>query len=339
MVLDGDSLGESKFLNPMKKYLITSLLALVFSVTIAVAATTDFTANSDITISAVTFGSGTADMLILNNSTAESWNYDAGAFTVTNPGTFNVGSGSSDSAVKTVRMTQGGSTVACALNTTPATSYVTAPTAAATYTVVPSALTTCQDVCSSVSNAATLNSYPTCGAATCSSGYDLSGSGATATCVARASSGSGGRRIVAPPPPLVAPPVSVPLPVFVNPPGIAITLPARRFTRTIQFGSSGNDVKDLQRFLNSRGFAVALTGPGSPGRETAYFGPATKMALIKFQLTNEVIKNETASGAGIFGPKTRAKINELGKIENLKTLMTQLVQLLEQLRQLQGYQQ
>ena len=130
----------------MKKYLITSLLALVFLVTIAVAATTDFTANSDVTVSAVTFGASTADMLILNNSTGESWSYDAGTFTVTNPGTFNVGS--SDSAVKTVRMTQGGSTVACALNTTPSTSSVTAPTAAATYTVVPSALTTCQDICS-----------------------------------------------------------------------------------------------------------------------------------------------------------------------------------------------
>ena len=96
---------------------------------------------------------------------------------------------------------------------------------------------------------------------------------------------------------------------------------------------------------------MALTGPGSFGRETAYFGPATKMALIKFQLTNGVIENETASGAGILGPRTRARMNELAssqtvsfigigaqaKLQLLQSLMTQLVQLLEQLRQLRGY--
>jgi hypothetical protein len=158
------------------------LLALIFP---AIAATNDFTADGNITVSSVTFGSGTADMLILDTSTAESWNFSSGTFTVTNPGTFMVGS--SDSAVKSIKITQGGSDVACAENTTAGTSYVTLPTASATYTVEPYTSTDCTSLCTSVSNAATLNAFPTCGAATCNSGYTLSGSGASATCVASAS--------------------------------------------------------------------------------------------------------------------------------------------------------
>lgn len=46
--------------------------------------------------------------------------------------------------------------------------------------------------CSSLTGAATYNSYPTCGAASCSSGYTLSGSGASATCTANSGGGGGG---------------------------------------------------------------------------------------------------------------------------------------------------
>ena len=345
----------------MNKYLIIGFLSLVFSVSIVVAATTDFTADSDVTVSSVTFGASTADMLILNSSTAESWSYDVGTFTVTNPGTFNVGSGSGESTVKTIRMTQGGSTVACALNTTPATSYVTAPTAAATYTVVPSALTTCQDVCTSVSNAATLNSYPTCGVATCDSGYNLSGSGATATCVIASSSSGGsgvkGRvayllaigdrvtaeelmrqwpnlfpdQVVSATP--IAPIISIDTPT---------TIPARQpsiFIRNLTIGSTGDDVRQLQQFLNANGFLIAGAGVGSLGQETTYFGNLAKQAVGKFQLKYGIVATSGEAGFGIFGPKTRAKINALGKLELLQSLMTQLVQSLEQLRQLRGYQQ
>ncbi|MFA7654238.1 MAG: peptidoglycan-binding domain-containing protein [Candidatus Magasanikbacteria bacterium] len=46
--------------------------------------------------------------------------------------------------------------------------------------------------CDSVSHAATYNAYPTCGAASCASGYTLSGSGGSATCVAQSGGGGGG---------------------------------------------------------------------------------------------------------------------------------------------------
>jgi hypothetical protein len=164
----------------MKKLFSAIILLMLISPTLA--ATNDFTADGNITVSGVTFGVGTADMLILNTSTAESWSFSSGTFTVTNPGTFKVGS--SDSAVKSIKITQGATNVACAENTAPVTSYVTLPVASGTYTIVPSTSTDCTSLCTALDNAATYNVFPTCGAATCNTNYEVSGSGATATCVA-----------------------------------------------------------------------------------------------------------------------------------------------------------
>jgi hypothetical protein len=55
------------------------------------------------------------------------------------------------------------------------------------------------------------------------------------------------------------------------------------FTKTLRFGSRGEDVKKLQEFLNTQGFLVAKYGNGSVGKETKYFGPLTRSALIRFQ--------------------------------------------------------
>jgi hypothetical protein len=51
-------------------------------------------------------------------------------------------------------------------------------------------------------------------------------------------------------------------------------------------GSKGKDVKNLQQYLNSNGFRIAETGPGSPGKETENFGPGTKSAVMKWQKAN-----------------------------------------------------
>lgn len=85
-----------------------------------------------------------------------------------------------------------------------------------------------------------------------------------------------------------------------------LTLPS--FTRDLAFGSSGADVVNLQRFLNSRGFTVAIYGPGSLGHESAYFGLLTKAALIKFQKANDIIP-----AVGYFGPVTRAVVRNYSK--------------------------
>ncbi len=81
---------------------------------------------------------------------------------------------------------------------------------------------------------------------------------------------------------------------------------AATFTRNLEYGNNGEDVRALQRFLNTHGFVVAKTGPGSPGNETSLFRDATKAAVIKFQ-TFYGIK----PAIGFFGPITRAKLSSL----------------------------
>ena len=76
------------------------------------------------------------------------------------------------------------------------------------------------------------------------------------------------------------------------------------FSRDLKAGSTGDDVKGLQVFLNTHGYAVASSGPGSPGNETSRFGAATRAALAKFQKANGI-----TPAVGYFGPKTRAVIN------------------------------
>lgn len=76
------------------------------------------------------------------------------------------------------------------------------------------------------------------------------------------------------------------------------------FTRDLKQGLIGEDVKKLQIYLNSNGFILTKTGPGSPGKETTKFGPATKAALIRFQKAKKIVPS-----VGYFGPKTRAIFN------------------------------
>ena len=83
--------------------------------------------------------------------------------------------------------------------------------------------------------------------------------------------------------------------------GTGGTCPA--LSRSLQQGSTGADVKALQVFLNGTAATqVAVSGAGSPGLETTFFGPATKASVEKFQTLNGV------SSIGIVGPQTRAAI-------------------------------
>ena len=56
------------------------------------------------------------------------------------------------------------------------------------------------------------------------------------------------------------------------------------WTRNLTIGSTGDDVRQLQRFLNSDPQTrVATSGVGSSGNESSYYGPITAAAVSKFQ--------------------------------------------------------
>src|SRR3989338_3162349 len=84
------------------------------------------------------------------------------------------------------------------------------------------------------------------------------------------------------------------------------------FTTNLSKGSRGAIVKALQQFLNTHGFVIASSGPGSVGNETDMFGSLTVQAVQKFQ-EQYGIATPGAPGYGTVGPKTRAKINELSQ--------------------------
>lgn len=85
------------------------------------------------------------------------------------------------------------------------------------------------------------------------------------------------------------------------------------FSRNLGLGSSGADVFQLQLILNSdTGTKVAVSGPGSSGMETNYFGALTKKAVMKFQAkyASEILSAGLAP-TGFVGHYTRRKLNSL----------------------------
>ena len=76
------------------------------------------------------------------------------------------------------------------------------------------------------------------------------------------------------------------------------------FTIDLSVGSTGEDVRQLQIFLNTNGYIIAESGAGSPGQETTYFGELTRQALAQYQQTYGI-----TPAAGYFGPVTRAHVN------------------------------
>jgi hypothetical protein len=67
------------------------------------------------------------------------------------------------------------------------------------------------------------------------------------------------------------------------------------FTLNIKQGSKGNEVKELQKYLNAK-LNLHLITDGN-------FGPLTKKAVIKFQLQNKLFPD------GVVGPLTRRVLN------------------------------
>jgi peptidoglycan hydrolase-like protein with peptidoglycan-binding domain/cellobiose-specific phosphotransferase system component IIA len=72
------------------------------------------------------------------------------------------------------------------------------------------------------------------------------------------------------------------------------------FTKDLQMGSEGEDVRCLQKYLNANGFVITQSGGGAPGNETTEFKSLTQAAVMKWQAANNV-----SPASGYFGPKSR----------------------------------
>lgn len=81
-------------------------------------------------------------------------------------------------------------------------------------------------------------------------------------------------------------------------------------TRNLKIGNTNLQVRIMQQLLNSAGFTVAKSGPGSPDNETNFFGSLTRAAVQRFQCAKGIVceGNEATTGYGNVGPRTRAML-------------------------------
>jgi hypothetical protein len=85
------------------------------------------------------------------------------------------------------------------------------------------------------------------------------------------------------------------------------------FLHNLRIGTTDSDVERLQKYLNRHDAPVALSGAGSSGNETRYFGPATARAVRLFQElhTNAILSPfGLTKGTGNFYAATRNFVNQ-----------------------------
>lgn len=87
------------------------------------------------------------------------------------------------------------------------------------------------------------------------------------------------------------------------------------WTRDLDLGDEGEDVKALQKYLNTNAdTVVATSGTGSPGNETSIFDSRTQSALNMFQVKyRSVILSPLGlvNPTGVHDASSRAKMNSL----------------------------
>jgi peptidoglycan hydrolase-like protein with peptidoglycan-binding domain len=92
------------------------------------------------------------------------------------------------------------------------------------------------------------------------------------------------------------------------------------WTRDLGQGAQGADVMNLQKFLNmNTDTRVALSGVGSAGQETSYYGPLTAAAVNKFQSKHAsqiLTPLSLTQPTGYFGGSSRAQSRVLCASDN-----------------------
>jgi peptidoglycan hydrolase-like protein with peptidoglycan-binding domain len=87
------------------------------------------------------------------------------------------------------------------------------------------------------------------------------------------------------------------------------------FTTPLKLGTTSGDVRELQKILNlSPDTAVSVSGIGSKGQESSYFGGLTRAAVVRFQekYRNEILlPSGLSAGTGYVGPATLVMLNKL----------------------------
>lgn len=96
-------------------------------------------------------------------------------------------------------------------------------------------------------------------------------------------------------------------------PAPSTPVPSGSFTNNLRMGMTNPQVRLMQKALNQNGFVVSVSGAGSVGNETSYFGSLTREALKKFQCAKQIVcdGNEGTTGFGRVGPMTRAALNTI----------------------------
>ncbi len=112
-----------------------------------------------------------------------------------------------------------------------------------------------------------------------------------------------------------------------------------KIKRPLSVGTSGDDVKSLQEFLNTDpATQISPNGSGSKGKETGYYGPLTAEAVGKFQIKHDIVSSSNDAGYGVVGPRTIAVIdnNFIYRIGNTPNVLSdeQRMKIIERLREI-----